>query len=373
MLTDSLDILNWRLKDDCETAGVPKHNIRLIEMSSHGLNFSAHEELPSKCWRVVNRNVEFNRQLPFPPNITNARLLHVIRNPLEMIVSSYGYDMEELETQWQHAPFRGIPACESHFNNFLQSVDPHSKAQLDSCNGGTAAALHCSAVHAVRSAAHPVKGELAGILPKVHPSAYPNGTWLTYLESLDEDEALLAEAIMMSSLALKNMAIIGPSVRSLVGPWVTGTTHQAVCENEFEEATMPGCTRMWLQVVKGLGFSGNLTRLASKAAEASCPGSKTAQASLSAHNSATGNLTEASDRVKRLIRLDRDYLGGRLARMTLAQPCGLSDRYTSAFAERLTAERAATERAKLGQVLSHRSETPPSRRATLGDQHMLMP
>ena len=166
------------------------------------------------------------------------------------------------------------------------------------------------------------------------------------LDGGSEDEALLATAIFMRQVTsdaqvqfLRYQAAVLPK---------SGVS----CEAEYDDADLPGCTRVWRRMLETLvvdgadadappsiagvalgkvnpwggDFGGLLDELAEVGANASCPVAN--PVSVSNHGTDdVKNETKGADRVVRLRRLDAQYLNGSLAALEVATGCACSERY----------------------------------------------
>jgi len=304
-------------------------DVRLVEFAAHGVNLTAHNALPESCFRpagvdaALMASAQTMRQVPVLA--ADALAVHILRHPVEMVVSSYAYDLDVAEPVWQRAP---LGSC-------VQSVEAAIRKEyssevrtiLESCSVGQVASLHCAAIDAVVRATRG-GGMLAGRLP-----AFDNETWAAYLSRLGEDEGLLAESVMMRHLALDNMV----QTHESFGPWAkvrSGSSvsaplaRAAVCESDFEDATLSKCERLWRHIVTGLGFPADTVEsAATEAAALSCPQGAEGRDEKARHGTATTNGTASSDRVARLLRLDAELHNGTLAAMAAGTPCSLSSRY----------------------------------------------
>ena len=323
MVGQALNSLNGQLQSACHASGAD--DVRLVEFAAHGVNLTAHNALPESCFRpagvdaALMSSAQTMRQVPVLA--ADALAVHILRHPVEMVVSSYAYDLDVAEPTWQRAP---LGSC-------VQSVEATIPSEvrtiLESCSVGQVASLHCAAIDAVVCATRG-GGMLAGRLP-----AFDNETWAAYLSRLGEDEGLLAESVMMRHLALDNMV----QTHESFGPWAEVRSESsvsaplaraAVCESDFEDATLSECERLWRHVVTGLGFPADTAEsAATEAAALSCPQGAEGRDAKARHGTATTNGTASSDRVARLLRLDAALHDGTLAAMAAGTPCSLSSRY----------------------------------------------
>jgi len=226
---------------------------------------------------------------------------HVARNPFEMVVSGYLYNMAESEGWWKKWKL-GQSNARSETN------------QTSTCTNHTCTTWKPDALaelfHSSRS------GPLSAWLPE----ANANETYPEYLQRVNLDAGLLAEFIVASKLTLEGM-------RSAVDFMESRHCSINVCFEDFYE----NCGATWhrvLQVWQIPEHPYGETML--HAATKTCPGLDPVAVSHSSGSHAEMmNLTHAPEHVmvKRLKELDRLRLNGRIAALEEHVKCPVSGKY----------------------------------------------
>ena len=304
----------------------PPSEVRLVSLAGAGINFNHSSPIPDQCSRVdpdsadplaeAAHAADLGKVSSVPPMPEDALVLHVERNAMEMVVSSYAYDLLGKEPAWQQGPVSPFDHCRRFYHEHFGE----EQSELYECTSGISP--HCAGIDAAVVAARPADGVLAEYLPEIDPedaamAGAPRESWANYLARVGEDEGLLAEALMMRTLALRNMA----QVRARLEPAIESGEGQIVCLSAFEERTMAECRAMWERVALGFGFPWHVARNASQTiAEQACSAERRAAA-------LPLNRTEAADRVARLTRLDDELLNGSIAQLSGYIQCPLSPRY----------------------------------------------
>jgi len=318
----------------------PPGQVRLVTLAGHGINFNFTSTVADSCSHInsrasdhlssmqrwVNSQVQLGMVSSQPPLPADALVVHLARNPLEMVVSSYAYDLEGKEPSWQQAPVTPFHHCRRQFHEHFGE----QQSLLTQCTSGIGP--YCSGIDAVVSAAQlDGTGELAPRLPVPDPieaamAGAPRESWSRYLARVGEDEGLLAEAVMMRVLALRNMA----QIRQLSAP----PRRQTVCTTFLEEGTVDHCLERWAQLVADLEFPSHLVPNISMAiASATCSRARDGLSAEVEEEAGASlmmrNRTQAADRVVRLARIDEEVLNSSLAQIHSYVSCPLSHRYAS--------------------------------------------
>jgi len=328
--------LNLALVNHC-----PPGQVRLVTLAGHGINFNFTSSVADSCSHIhsragethssvqhwMNAHVQLGMVSSQPPPPDDALVLHLARNPLEMVVSSYAYDLEGKEPSWQSAPVTPFHHCRRQFHEHFGE----QQSLLTQCTSGIGP--YCTGIDAVVAAAQPDgTGELAPRLPVPDPieaamAGAPRESWSRYLARVGEDEGLLAEAVMMKTLALRNMA----QIRQLSAE---SPRRQTVCLAFLEEGTVDHCRQKWEQLVADLEFPSHLIpNISAAIAAATCSRARDGQSADVEEEPGASiimrNRTQAADRVVRLARIDEEVLNGSLAQIHSYVGCPLGHRYAS--------------------------------------------
>ena len=180
-------------------------------------------------------------------------------------------------------------------------------------------------------------------MPRPLLNATYTETWFAYLTRVGEDEALLAEALMLSQLSIKPMVSNHAYVAGL------GAAHgRNVCEKRVDDGTYAECAAFWAATVSWFLHRTShwpaevATALALGAANATCAQSDTNIRS----TTGDGNATRKAERVLWLRRIDAALLNGTLAAYEVSIGCPLSQRYS------FEGQRGRRVRAWAGQLLA---------------------
>ena len=120
----------------------------------------------------------------------NLHVVHIVRNPFEMTVSEYTYDLADSESWWMEQPMYNCNPQEVG-ELFCSGIgDVATKATPGASQHGSLAG--CTLTHLLLVVPSSVGGSLHGVLPT--PEC--NTTWLSYLTALPEDAGLLATAVL---------------------------------------------------------------------------------------------------------------------------------------------------------------------------------
>lgn len=217
---------------------------------------------------------------------------HVARNPFEMVVSGYLYNMAESES-WLN---------EWTFGQASASLDSHSKQ-----------------LHERAALAEVFRSSRSGPLAAWLPEANANETYPDYLKRVDLDAGLLAESIVGSSLSLTPMRLAEDFTES----------HHCsvhVCFEDFFE----NCSATWNRVLQAWQIPEPSYDAMLRAATESCPG-----VDPHAVEHSSGSQMENMDlkhvpehvMVNRLKELDRLRLNGRIAALEEHVKCHVSGKY----------------------------------------------
>ena len=368
----SVVALNMALLRHC-----PRDSLRLVTIGGHGVNydFERHSD-DGTCDRIAPdskdpvRDILQASQLGWvsrlPPLPRDARVLLLARNPFEMAASSYAYDLQGKEPAWQEAPPKSFDHCRRHYHEHFGT----QQSYLFQCTAGIAP--HCAGIDAVVVASDPEHGDLKESLPELDPeqaamAGAPTEGWKAYLERVEEDQGLLAEAVMMRALALRNMARIVNEFDS--GYMSNGS--RAICLNDIEDSPEAACRARWEHAVARLDFPSQLVpELAAAVAAATCPRSVAADAARD--TMLLSNRTQAAKRVLRLAQLDARLLNSSLAQIAAYVGCDLSASY-STERKALLAVRAAAERASHRLVGAGRRKAHAMQYIGLTDERTLLP
>ena len=232
------------------------------------------------------------------PPADGALVAHMTRNPFEMVVSSYEYDKDvHSEAAWQDTTM--LPVAGEKLSDYLHG--------------------YWSAIRHVALLAW--DGTFGGALPRPLLNATYTETWFAYVTRVGEDEALLAEALMLSQLSIRPMVSNHAYVASL------GAAHgRNTCEQRVDDGTHAECAAFWAETVAWFAYTPAdvAAALAHGAANATCTQSDTNRRSTDGE----GNATRKAARVLRLRHIDAELLNGTLAAYEAAIGCPLSQRYS---------------------------------------------
>lgn len=226
-----------------------------------------------------------------------------VRNPFEMVVSGYLYDMAAAE-RWVLNTFETQgSSCSDLANNGKDSL-PWSLR-------------HCREMH---SAFQVFTVSRSGPLSAALPDAHLNESFADYLRRSDVDAGLLAEYIFAQANTLSTMRM--PS--GLDNTSLDCTTR--VCFNSFYD----DCNGTWLRLLETWRIPEPQKTAMFQAAIRSCPGAdSSAQEHDSSEQLSKANISHPPEpvMVRRLRELDRQYLKGTLAALEEHLGCPVGGKY----------------------------------------------
>lgn len=234
-------------------------------------------------------------------------LLHVVRNPFELVVSGYLYHMAESEDWLRTHTFRRA----------LYYV--RKNRVRDGCTPKVG--WMCLVL---RGLAQVYRMSRAGPTARLLPTAQDNETFSQYLQRVEAKSGLLAEAIFSSNYSLASMRFTSDVVSSR-------PCSMNVCFEQFYD----DCNAVWKRVLQAWNIKDPHYSKMLRGAMKSCPdkskGAKSHSSSRAMHHK---HLSHAPEHVllHSLRELDSDVLNGMLASLethigSSGQPCKLSGKY----------------------------------------------
>mmetsp|Transcript_44645 Transcript_44645/g.74264 ORF Transcript_44645/g.74264 Transcript_44645/m.74264 type:complete len:369 (-) Transcript_44645:73-1179(-) len=229
----------------------------------------------------------------------NACVLHIARNPFEMLVSGYLYHRSEAEA-W----------VQTQFGKAVEADKKHGECGMD---------WFCEAN---RGIAQLWQKSLSGPVADWLPDAGLNETFTQYLQRVSVDEGLIAESIWARPFSLGSMNFTSPHFDA--HPCAIN-----VCLSEFYE----DCWNTWERVFSAWKIQKPLSDQMLHAAEDSCP--KVSKIAVEHSSSAAASRMKHSpehppehEMVTRLKELDRQLLNGQIAELEAQVPhCQVSGKY----------------------------------------------
>jgi len=269
-----------------------------------------------------------------------ACFLHQARNPFEMLVSGYLYNLAGAEEiLWANVTFaeaaeltsagcepmliggRMTGICKGDWGDpFLQMERYVANMGKDSTLWTIAKGGNYFRYFYRRGVAQVFNSTRSGPLSARLPDANANETYREYLSRVDLDAALLAESVFASDVEFSTTRFSWDYMKSQ-------SCAVNVCYDEFSE----DCNATWERVLQTWNMTEPHYSATLKAISPSCPG--TSQLA-EQHSVSTlidnNNITTPSlnDMVMRARELDRDFLNGTMAELETYLGCKVTSKYT---------------------------------------------
>jgi len=339
--------------DDCAPRIVQVHHksgTQMVGAAVQAINFVIRHRLNSSCLVHVDENC-FYADCPLPPD---ARVVHIVRNTYDMVVSGYLYDRgggEGWDSAWLSRPMARPDATRTALDtaldvssqvfmcrelvqgqsNVIQQGVCHPGAQT--LGGGTlgSAGVFSQGVLDVVEAAQ--DGRFGDAIP---PPLDERENYTAFLQRVAPKAGLLSEVIA-SRASRSTMIGLHTRYRKLSGTFNFGF-------EDFQTASMDDCTTRWRDVIAAFDYPPNVQEeMATLAAKASCMAATDVQRNAQGHSTSDdqGGLRD------QLKLIDSELLGGQLA----AEMAELSDAYVNAQRDQDVKLREKSHGANLGTRL----------------------
>ena len=312
------------ITDDCAPRIMQVHHksgTQMVGAAVKAINYVIRHRLNGSCLVHVDENC-FYADCPLP---SSARVVHIVRNPYDMIVSGYLYHRdggEGWDSSWlgrsmvQPDTTRSALDMASQVYMCSELIQGKSSVtQKGVCHPGGAKGVFSQGVLDVVEAARDKR--FGGAIP---PPLDEQENYTAFLQRVTPKAGLLSEVIA-SRASRSTMMGLYKRYRKLSG----------ACGNVnfdfegFQTAGMDGCTARWRDVIAAFDYPPKVQEdMATAAAQASCMAATDVQRSAQAHSTSDDQGELAG--VLRLI--DEELLGGQLGAelAELSDSCGNTHR-----------------------------------------------